>query len=118
MQIFGVEPAESPVLSEKDCIPKQHSISGIGVGFKPEILDMSVISGMKTVPSARAYEIAKEAAQSDGVPVGISSGAALAAALEIAQSEEGKGKTIVVIFPSGAERYLSTPLFEVPETKI
>lgn len=107
---FAVEPSESPVLS--DGVPAPHKIQGIGAGFVPEILDKNVIDEIVQISSARAFEIAREAARIEGIPCGISSGAALAASIEVARKPEMEGKTIVVIIPSFAERYLSTDLFE------
>ena len=107
---YAVEPAESAVLSGKE--PSQHEIQGIGAGFVPPILDVKTIDGVIGIPSKRAYEVAREVGRLDGIPCGISSGAALAAAVEVARAAENKGKMIAVIFPSMAERYFSTPLFK------
>jgi cysteine synthase len=92
--------------------PGPHKIQGIGAGFIPEILDTSLIDEILRIGNDTAFNTAREAARLDGLPVGISSGAALAAALEIGSRPEMAGKTIVVVLPSFAERYLSTPLFE------
>jgi cysteine synthase A len=110
IQVIAVEPAESPVLSGGN--PGPHKIQGIGAGFAPAILDKSVYDEIVTVASEDALSMARHVARLEGVPVGISSGAALTAAIKIGQREENAGKNIVVIIPSFAERYLSTALFE------
>ena len=113
VEIMAVEPAASPYLSEGRA--GSHKIQGIGAGFLPETLDMSVIDQVITVTDDEAYESARDIATSDGLLVGISSGAALAAARMIATSTENKGKNIVVILPDTGERYLSSGLFEKKE---
>ncbi|CAA0086609.1 O-acetylserine sulfhydrylase [Starkeya nomas] len=110
LRIVAVEPEDSPVLSGGQ--PGPHKIQGIGAGFVPEVLDRSVIDEVVTVGNQTAFETARAIARLEGIPVGISSGAAIAAALEVGARPENEGKTIVVIIPSFAERYLSTPLFE------
>jgi cysteine synthase len=112
----AVEPAESPVISQqlagKPLQPGPHKIQGIGAGFIPETLDLGLIDRVELVTSDEAISFAKRLAREEGMLVGISSGAAAAAAVRLAQLQEFSGKTIVVILPDGAERYLSTPLFE------
>jgi len=110
IRIVAVEPEDSPVLSGG--APGPHGIQGIGAGFVPEVLDVSLLDEVVQVATATALSTARDAARLDGVPVGISSGAALFAGIEIARRPESAGKTIVAIVPSFAERYLSTPLFD------
>jgi cysteine synthase A len=110
LKVFAVEPEDSPVLSGSQ--PGPHKIQGIGAGFVPEVLDKSVIDEVVTVGNQTAFETARALAKLDGIPGGISSGAAVAAALEIGARPDYAGKNIVVIVPSFAERYLSTALFE------
>ncbi|HSI42648.1 MAG TPA: cysteine synthase A [Xanthobacteraceae bacterium] len=110
LRMVAVEPEDSPVLSGGQ--PGPHKIQGIGAGFVPDVLDRSVIDEVVTVGNQTAFETARALARLEGIPVGISSGAAIAAALEIGTRPEMAGKTIVVIIPSFAERYLSTALFE------
>lgn len=112
----AVEPKESPVISQKvagqELKPGPHKIQGIGAGFIPDTLDLSLIDRVEQVSSDEAIEFAKRLAREEGILAGISSGAAVAAAVRLAGLEEFAGKNIVVILPDGAERYLSTPLFE------
>jgi cysteine synthase A len=110
IKVVAVEPADSPILSGGN--PGPHKIQGIGAGFAPAILDKSVYDEVVTVTNDDAFANARLVARLEGVPVGISSGAALTAAIKIGQREENAGKNIVVIIPSFAERYLSTALFE------
>jgi cysteine synthase A len=110
VKVIAVEPKESPVLSGGE--PGPHKIQGIGAGFAPKILDTEIYDEIITVASADALETARHVARLEGVPVGISSGAALKAAIEIGSRPENAGKNLVVIIPSFAERYLSTALFE------
>ncbi len=109
-QAIAVEPANSPILSGGEKGP--HKIQGIGAGFIPEVLDQSIIDDVVTVADADAFETARLAARLDGILCGISSGAAIHAALEVARRPESAGKTIVVIVPSTGERYISTELFQ------
>jgi cysteine synthase A len=110
LKVVAVEPEESPVLSGGTHSP--HKIQGIGAGFVPDVLDRSVIDEIVKINSATALETARALARSEGIPGGISSGAAIAAALEIGKRPESAGKTILAIVPSFSERYLSTALFE------
>jgi cysteine synthase A len=110
LRVVAVEPEESPVLSGGQHSP--HKIQGIGAGFIPDILDRSVIDEIVKINSATAIETSRALARHEGIPGGISSGAAIAAALQIGKRPEAKGKTILAIVPSFSERYLSTALFE------
>ena len=110
LRVVAVEPEESPVLSGGRHSP--HKIQGIGAGFVPDILDRSVIDEIVKVDSQTAIELSRALARSEGIPGGISSGAAIAAALQIGKRPESAGKTILAIVPSFSERYLSTALFE------
>ncbi|MGD2098741.1 MAG: cysteine synthase A [Desulfobacterales bacterium] len=107
---IAVEPAESPILSGGQKGP--HKIQGIGAGFVPDILDQSLLDDVVTVSSDDAFVTSRLLSKTEGIVCGISSGAAVKAALEVAKRPESAGKAIVVIIPSPAERYISTPLFE------
>ena len=109
VKIIAVEPEDSPVLSGGT--PGPHKIQGIGAGFVPEVLDKSILDEIISVSNATAFSTARDLARKEGIPGGISSGAAVAAALKVGARPDMKGKTIVVILPSFAERYLSTELF-------
>ena len=109
IQIIGVEPAASPFLSEGKAGP--HKIQGIGAGFAPDTLNQSIYDEIVTVDNDDAFATCKKAAHSDGILIGISSGAALQAATKIAARPENAGKTIVVLFPDGGDRYLSMPAY-------
>jgi cysteine synthase A len=112
----AVEPKESPVISQKragqELKPSPHKIQGIGAGFIPDTLDLSIVDRVEQVDSAEAVETARRLAKEEGILVGISCGAATAAALRLAKEDAFAGKTIVVILPDAGERYLSTVLFE------
>jgi len=110
IKLVAMEPEGSPFLSTGEKGP--HMIQGIGAGFKPDTLDATLIDDVITIGNEAAFETARQAAKLDGVPVGISSGAAIAASLIIGAKPEMQGKTIVTIIPSFAERYLSTSLFD------
>ncbi len=110
LKVIAVEPALSPVLSGGKHSP--HPIQGIGAGFVPDILDRKVIDEVVQIDNETAFKTARDMAAMEGIPVGISSGAAVAAALKIGARPEASGKRIVVIIPSFAERYVSTPLFD------
>lgn len=109
VKLVAVEPSDSPVLSE-GCAGS-HKIQGIGAGFVPEVLDTTLYDEVITVESDDAFAIGREIGREEGVLVGISSGAAVWAALELAKRPENEGKTIVAILPDAGERYLSTPMF-------
>lgn len=110
IRIVGVEPADSPVLSGGKAGP--HGLQGIGAGFVPEVLDTDVYDEIITRTTSQAYEAARMLGQKEGVLAGISSGAALSAAIELAQRDEYAGKTIVALLPDTGDRYLSTELFK------
>ena len=109
IKVVAVEPETSPVLSKGT--PGPHKIQGIGAGFVPQTLDTSIYDEILPISNEEAFEKGRESARSEGILIGISSGAALSAAIKLAQREENKGKTIVVIFPDTGERYLSTAMF-------
>ena len=109
IKVVAVEPATSPVLSKGEAGP--HKIQGIGAGFVPDVLNTKIYDEIITIENEDAFAEGRAFAQSEGILVGISSGAALKAANILAQRPENKGKTIVVLLPDSGDRYLSTPLF-------
>ena len=109
VKVVAVEPETSPVLSKGT--PGPHKIQGIGAGFVPQTLDTNIYDEIITISNEEAFGKGRESARTEGLLIGISSGAALAAALKLAQREENEGKTIVVLFPDTGERYLSTAMF-------
>jgi cysteine synthase A len=111
LHVVAIEPETSPVLSGGEAGPG-NMIQGIGPGFFPDVLDRSLIDEVIVMDNDTPFETARAVAQNDGIPIGISSGAAVAAALQVASRPEMAGKRVVAIVPSFAERYLSTPLFE------
>ena len=113
VKVVAVEPASSPVLSQGKAGP--HKIQGIGAGFVPDTLDTGVYDEVFPVENEDAFATGRAVAKTEGVLVGISSGAALYAATQLAKRPENKGKNIVVLLPDSGDRYLSTPLFQ--ETK-
>lgn len=110
VKVVAVEPASSPVLSGGQ--PGAHKIQGIGAGFVPKVLDTGIYDEIMTVENDLAFEISKELTKREGILTGISSGAALHAALELAKRPENAGKTIVALLPDSGDRYYSTPLFQ------
>ena len=110
VKVVAVEPARSPVLSTGK--GGAHKIQGIGAGFVPDTLDTKIYDEIITVENEEAFASGKEVAKTEGILIGISSGAAIQAAKELAKREENKGKTIVVLLPDGGDRYLSTPLIQ------
>ena len=110
IKVVAVEPETSPVLSKGVAGP--HKIQGIGAGFVPDTLDTSIYDEIMPIANERAFEMGRESARVEGLLVGISSGAALSAAIELAKREENAGKTIVVLLPDTGERYLSTAMFQ------
>lgn len=110
VKVVAVEPASSPVLSGGQ--PGVHKIQGIGAGFVPKVLDTGIYDEIMTVENDLAFEISKELTKREGILTGISSGAALHAALELAKRPENAGKTIVALLPDSGDRYYSTPLFQ------
>ncbi|MCL2599331.1 MAG: cysteine synthase A [Firmicutes bacterium] len=109
IQVIAVEPKDSPVLSKGT--PGSHKIQGIGAGFVPDVLDTKIYDEIITVSNEDAFAVGNQVAKTDGMLVGISSGAAIWAAIQVAKRKENKGKMIVVVLPDTGERYLSTPLF-------
>ena len=109
MKIVALEPADSPVLSEGRA--GAHKIQGIGAGFVPAVLNTAVYDEIFKAPGKEAFDTAKLLAKKEGISVGISSGAALYGAIELAKRPENKGKTIVALLPDSGDRYYSTALF-------
>ena len=109
-KMLAVEPEDSPILSGG--VPGPHKIQGIGAGFIPDNVNLDIIDEVLQIGNETAFATARRAAKKEGMPIGISSGAAIAAALEVGKRSEMKGKVIVAILPSFAERYLSTALFD------
>ena len=109
LKVFAIEPSSSAVLSGKD--PGPHSIQGIGAGFIPKVLDTSLIDEVIEVDDAKAMEVGRQLARQEGLLSGISSGAAVSAALEIGKRSDMEKKRIVIVLPSFGERYLSTSMF-------
>lgn len=109
IKVIGVEPASSPLITKG--YAAGHKIQGIGANFVPEILDMSIVDEVLAISDGDSYKYAQAVVKSEGIFVGISAGAALCGAVELAKREEYKGKNIVVIFPDGGDRYLSVPDF-------
>lgn len=112
LRIVAVEPADSPLLSEGRTGP--HKIQGIGAGFVPDVLNTEIYNEVVTVANEAAFEAGRELAKTEGLLVGISSGAAISAATEVAKRPENEGKTIIAVLPDTGERYLSTALFGDP----
>ena len=110
LRIVAVEPEDSPVLSGGQ--PGPHKLQGIGAGFVPGVLGRELIDEVVTVGNQASFDMARLVARLEGIPIGISSGSAVAAAVEVGSRPEMEGKTVVVIVPSFAERYLSTALFD------
>lgn len=110
IQVVGVEPAEAPFFTKRVAGP--HKLQGIGAGFVPEVLNMDICDEIICITAEEAFSAAREIGKQEGVLVGISSGAAVAAAFQLARRPENEGKTIVVILPDTGDRYLSTELFE------
>jgi cysteine synthase A len=113
---IAVEPTDSPVITQtrdgEDVKPGPHKIQGIGAGFVPRNLDMDIVDGIECVNNEDSFAMARRLAVEEGLFCGISSGANVVAALNIAKQPENAGKTIIVILPSFGERYLSTPMFQ------
>ena len=109
VKIVGIEPASSPILTKGTS--GSHKIQGIGAGFIPEVLDTKIYDEIIPVENEDAFAVGKQIGKSEGILVGISSGAALWAAIQLAKRPENKGKNIVVLLPDTGDRYLSTPLF-------
>lgn len=116
LKVYAVEPAESPVISQalagENLVPGFHKIQGLGAGFIPKTLDLKVLDGVEKVSSDNAIEYARRLARQEGLLAGISSGAAICAAVQLAKRHAWQDKRLVVVLPDAGERYLSTPLFD------
>jgi len=116
VQVIAVEPAASPVLTQirrgEPVKPGPHKIQGLGAGFKPDVLDLSLVDGVETVSNEEAVEMARRLHKEEGSTGGISCGAAVAAAVRVATNPENKGKVVVTVLPDAGERYLSSILFQ------
>jgi cysteine synthase A len=120
VKVIAVEPVHSPVISQKmagqELVPGPHKIQGIGAGFIPEVLNLEILDDVVQVTNDEAFDAARRLCREDGLMVGISSGGVAQAAYKVAARKENAGKLIVAVLASHGERYLSTPLYDFPET--